>query len=90
MKTYGGNGGIAPAFLNTPLEVRGQLHASAALSPKKKLPETIVYEAEWAPEPIWTLWRRQKSLASAGIRAPVVKPVTMPVELSRHLPFYFT
>jgi hypothetical protein len=27
---------------------------------------TIEYEAEWAPEPVWMLWRREKSVVSAG------------------------
>jgi hypothetical protein len=27
----------------------------------------IGYEAEWDPEPIWTLWRREQSLFLRGI-----------------------
>jgi hypothetical protein len=47
------------------MEVSGQLHAPAALLPMNQLSVPIGYEAEWAPEPVWTLWRREKSAASA-------------------------
>jgi hypothetical protein len=40
--------------------VSGQLHAPAALPPGKVPPVSIGYKAGWAPEPIWTLWRRAK------------------------------
>jgi hypothetical protein len=36
------------------MDVSGQLHAPAALSPGKELPVSIGYEAKWAPEPVWT------------------------------------
>jgi hypothetical protein len=36
------------------MEVSGQLHALAALPPRK--------ETGWAPEPDWMLWRREKSV----------------------------
>jgi hypothetical protein len=50
------------------MEVGGHLHASAALP--------IGYEAEWAPEPVWTRWRKEKNhiTAPAGIRTPLVQP----------------
>jgi len=34
------------------MEVRGQLHAPAALSPV-----ITGYEAEWTPEPVWMWWK---------------------------------
>jgi hypothetical protein len=43
------------------LEVTGQLHAPAALPPGKEPPVTIGKEAGWAPEPVWTTWRRENS-----------------------------
>jgi len=27
-------------------------------------------EAGWTPEPVWTLWRTEKSLTTTGIRTP--------------------
>jgi len=40
--------------------VSDHLHALAALTPVKK--------AGCAPEPVWTVWRRRKSLVSAGVQ----------------------
>jgi hypothetical protein len=42
------------------MEVSGQLHASAALPPGKEPLMTIEQEAAWAPEPLWTRFRREK------------------------------
>jgi hypothetical protein len=42
------------------MEVSGQLHAPATLP--------IAEEAEWAPEPVWTLWRGEKYFVPAGNR----------------------
>jgi hypothetical protein len=44
----------------TLLELNGQIHAPAALTPAKYPPAPIGYEAGWAPEPVWMLWRREK------------------------------
>jgi hypothetical protein len=41
--------------------VSSQHHATAALSPGQQVP--IVQEAGWAPEPAWTLWKREISLS---------------------------
>jgi hypothetical protein len=43
------------------LKVSRQLHAPAALSPRKKPPVPIGYEAGWTPEPVWTVWRSENS-----------------------------
>jgi hypothetical protein len=43
------------------MEVNDQLHDPAALTPEKELPVPIEYEAGWAPEPVWTQWRREES-----------------------------
>jgi hypothetical protein len=50
------------------MEMSCQLHAPAALSPRKESVVPIGFEAEWAPEPVWTLWRTEESVASAGNR----------------------
>jgi len=44
----------------------GQRHAPAALPPGKD-PVPIVYEAGWAPGPVWT---GEENLAPTGIRSP--------------------
>jgi hypothetical protein len=43
------------------LEVNGQLHGPTTLTPGKFPLVPVVYEAGWAPEQVWTLWRREKS-----------------------------
>lgn len=55
------------------MEVRGQLHASAALPPGKGSPVPIVQEDGQAPEPVWK-WQLQEK-PSVGNRTPVVLPV---------------
>jgi hypothetical protein len=44
------------------MKVSGQLHPLPTSPPEKEPPVPIVYEAGWAPEPVTTLWRREKSL----------------------------
>jgi hypothetical protein len=41
--------------------VSGQLYAPAALSSGEEPTVPIEYEAGWATEQVWTLWRRGKS-----------------------------
>jgi len=41
--------------------VSGQIVATAALPPGKGHPLSIEWEASWAPESLWTKWRREKS-----------------------------
>jgi hypothetical protein len=50
------------------MEVSGELHILNALHPQGM--------GDWvAPEPIWTLWRKEKSLTPAGNRTLDVHPV---------------
>jgi hypothetical protein len=60
MKTYEG-WMYRPPFSGSGnyLEVSGQLHAPAALSPGKEPPVPIGLEAGWAPDPGWTTWRSE-------------------------------
>jgi hypothetical protein len=54
--------------------MNGQLHASAALPPGKDPQVPIEMEAVWAPELVWMLLSKEKSLASAGSRTPAFQP----------------
>jgi hypothetical protein len=42
------------------MEVSGQFHVSAALLPGKEPLVPTGREAGWAPEPVWTLWKKVK------------------------------
>jgi hypothetical protein len=61
--------------------VSGKSNAATILPPKK---EPIEREAEWAQEPFWTFWRREKSFVRARFRTPgcpVVSLGTVPTTL---------
>ena len=47
----------------------GQLHAQVALFLGKESTVHIVYDADWAPGPVWTISRRDESAASDGLKA---------------------
>jgi hypothetical protein len=72
MKTYWGRRGIVPLIFwpRHWMEVSGHLHFPAALPPAKEPLVPIGLGAEWAPEPVWTRWWREKFRASAGTRTP--------------------
>jgi hypothetical protein len=44
------------------MEVSGQLNALVTFLPGERAPYSTGYEAGWAPETIWTRWRRKKSI----------------------------
>jgi hypothetical protein len=43
------------------VKVSGQLHAPAALPPRKEPPVPIGEEVGWTSEPVWMIWRRENS-----------------------------
>jgi hypothetical protein len=54
-------------FLNSALDGGGWSSARPGLFTQgKQLLVPIGYEAGWAPEPVWTLWRGEKSVAPVG------------------------
>jgi hypothetical protein len=55
--------------------VSGQRHAPASLYPRERTPGTIVQEAGWASEPVWTQRLEEKSFAPAGDRTPIAPSV---------------
>jgi hypothetical protein len=63
----------------------GQLHALAALPPDKQPKVLIRWEAGWASEPVWMLWRRENSLTLAENRTLDFRLVAISTELSRVL-----
>jgi hypothetical protein len=57
------------------MEVTGrQLHAPATLPPENQPSAPIGWEAGWAPELLWMLWRSEKSLP-AGNQTQDIQPV---------------
>jgi len=91
MKAYSGRGGIAPLILSPALD-KGEWLASrpGRLTPQKRTPLPSYYEAGWAPEAAWTMWRKENSLALPWIRTQdrsIRSVVTIPmILLLLHLP----
>jgi hypothetical protein len=52
------------------MEVSGQFQVSVALPPA-----FIGQEVAWDPEPVWTLWGTDESLALAGNRIMIIQNV---------------
>ena len=49
------------------MKVSGQPNALVTLTVGKEHPVLLEEESGWAPEPVWTFWRTDQSLAPAGI-----------------------
>jgi hypothetical protein len=64
MKKYWGSGGIASHVLDLGTRWRWVV----SFTPRPLYPVSIVWEAEWAPEPFCTRWWREKFPAPAGNR----------------------
>lgn len=56
------------------MEMSGQLHSSATLSPGNETLAPIGQEIAWALEPDWTMRRKAKSFALAGNSTSTVQP----------------
>jgi hypothetical protein len=51
------------------MEISGQYHTLAALTPEKEFQVPNGEEAGWAPVPVWKLWRGENRLT-----LPAIKP----------------
>jgi hypothetical protein len=60
------------------MEGGGWFHVPIASPHLKRVPVPIGQEAGWAPEPVWTTWRREISLAPDWIRILGFHPVSIP------------
>jgi hypothetical protein len=47
---------------SAPVGESSKFHVLATLCPGKEPPVPIGLEAGWTPEPVWTMWRREKSV----------------------------
>jgi hypothetical protein len=74
-----GTEGTAPLILNLGTRwKRGVSSTPRPLYPRGKSPRVpIGQEAGWTPERVWTPWKREKSLASAGNRTPIPQPSSL-------------
>jgi hypothetical protein len=84
MKTNGGVDVYIHIFLTLALERGGWLVSRPGrFTLGKEPPVPIGQEAGWAPEPVWTLWRRENSISLAGNRTPSSQsPVPILTEIS--------
>jgi hypothetical protein len=69
-----GSRGTVPLTRNL-MMASGQPHSPATLLMGKEPTVPIEQEALWAPELVWTLWRRDKSLFLAGFKPCIAEQV---------------
>jgi hypothetical protein len=72
-KMYGGSGGISP-HINLSTKQRGVVTFVSWPLLYLPPPVSIRREGEWAPRPVWTLWRGVKYLAGAGNWTLIPRP----------------
>jgi hypothetical protein len=53
---------IHPLLMSALDNMRGYLHALAALITGEKIPVLTKKEGDWFPEPIWNLWEKKNLL----------------------------
>jgi len=76
MKAYRGVGGMDPLFLTLGIGWRVVVSVTPQLLyPREGTLVPTVQEAGWVPDWVWTFWRKELSLATAGIRTPARKPL---------------
>jgi len=77
MKTYLGNGGIAPSILNLGTRCKwGSASRPGRFTPGDGTPVSFGWEDGWVPEPLWLdAVAKEKVRAPSGSRTPVVHPV---------------
>jgi len=54
--------------------MNGKLHVPAALFPGKETLVSIGEKAERSPNPVWTCWRKEKSMTLLGMKLQSSKP----------------
>jgi hypothetical protein len=80
MKIYYGSGGMAPPLLTSALDGgKWSALSPGRFTPGEEAPVRIEYDAECYPEPVWTLYSREKSISLAGNRNPTVQPVVVAI-----------
>jgi hypothetical protein len=62
-------------YLGTKVEESGQTHVPATFNRGKAPAMTIRQEVGWEMKTVWTLRRKEKSVASTESRTPTVQPV---------------
>jgi hypothetical protein len=79
-----GTGGITLPFFTSAVD-GGEWLASrpSRYAPAERALVPTAQEGACASEAVWTLWRGEKSLSSAGNRTPAVQPIAIPSELFR-------
>jgi hypothetical protein len=81
MKTW--NGGITPLFFTSALDgCEWSASRPGRFTSGERSPVPIGEEAGWAPEPVWTLYNTEKTLAPIGNRILAIQPVAKQTELS--------
>ena len=67
------------------MEASGQHHTLAILPMEKEPHLLIAWEANWAPEPFWTICKKEEYLVPAGIQTlyhPATNVITVSTMLS--------
>jgi len=71
MKGDRGKRGIVPLILNLGTRRGSAVNfTSRLLFSMERTPIPTEQDAGWTPQPVWSFWRREKSPAPTGIRAP--------------------